>query len=107
MRTALRATTIIVAIAVILVASSAVYRRSLHVGRELWTNAVDPAAPLNTQLVPVRGWPAAFFVKTPLGWRFTAGEFGINLVLALPFATVGYVAFSILRRRRLLPSPAG
>ena len=107
MRTALRAATIIVAIALILAASSASYRGSLYVGRELWTNVVDPAAPLNTQLVPVRGWPAAFLVKTPLGWRFTAGEFAINLVLALPLATIGYVAFSVLRRRRLLRRLAG
>jgi L-asparagine transporter-like permease len=89
-------------IAVILTAASALYSTRLYVGRELWTSVVDHDAPMNTERVVVRGWPAAFLAHTPIGWRVTFGEIGIDFVLALPVATV-----LILLPKRSSQRPAG
>jgi hypothetical protein len=89
-----------VLISCFLAAASSVHSTSLYVGRELWTQMPDPSAALNTQLVPVRGWPAPFAVNTPVGWKVTPGEYVIDAVLALP-AALASVLFTrrIVRRR--------
>jgi hypothetical protein len=96
----LRSIAIILAFAAVLALGSAVHQRSLYVGRHLWTTEINPSFLLNSELVPVRGWPASFLVKTPLGWRFTPAEFVMNAVLAIPLAAIGFAGCRVLRHRR-------
>jgi len=77
---------------------SAAYSTHLWISRAMWSAAPDPDAPLNIQRLQVRGWPAAFLVRTPVGWRFTTAEFVMDAVLSLPIAAL--VVLWASRRKR-------